>query len=546
MRARSLRSLVFGITLLGSATLGACVGEITNPGGEDGLGGDTSGEGVSEVAVSGLRRLTAAEYDQSVLDLVGVSVHSETALPEDDRTPFDNDYTKQIASEALISSADSLAGEVATAVVADPTLRSAIVPCEPSGPADAECFRSFVESFGRRALRRPLSTLEVDRFVAFHQHALDGNDFWVAVDSALRAFLQHPAFLYRVELGTAVSGKPGVYRLSDNELAARLSYLLWGSTPPVWLLDDVDAGRLAGTEGVRAAAKKLLEDERAKKRVARFHALWMGYEKLPHAPSLATAMQTETEALLNRVVFEEKGPWADLLRSTQTYLTPELATHYGLPAPAKNQPGWVAYGDSGRRGLLSQGSFLSAVAKFTDTSPTQRGLLIRTRLFCQTISKPPPDLKVNTDMPPEGADPNACKLERYAMWKTEGCKLCHASMDPVGFGLENFDSAGRYRTHEPDRPDCPIDGKGNLEGIGSFTGPSELADLMLQSPNLETCVATQLYRFAAGRYALDAGDDASVKRLVSRASTNGELGFYALMLELVTSDAFRHRKEEGS
>lgn len=545
MRGRTLRSLAFGVSLVASASVGACVGEITNPGGEDGLAGDTDSPGSAQVAVSGLRRLTAAEYDQSVLDLVGVSVNSETALPEDDRTPFDNDYTKQIASEALINSADSLAGEVAGEVVADPNLRSAITPCEPTGPGDTACFRSFIETFGRRALRRPLLPTEVERFAGFHQHAIDGNDFWVAVDSALRAFLQHPAFLYRVELGAAVSGKPGVFRLTDNELATRLSYLFWGSTPPDWLLDDVDDGRLANADGVRAAAKKLLDDERAKKRVARFHSLWMGYEKLPHSASIATAMQAETEALLNRVIFEEKGPWADLLRSTESFLTPELATHYGLPAPAGNQPGWVAYGDSGRRGLLSQGSFLSAVAKFTDTSPTQRGLLIRTRLFCQTISTPPPDLKVNTDMPPQGSDPDACKLDRYAMWKTDGCKLCHAGMDPVGFGLENFDSAGRYRTHEPDRPDCPIDGKGNLEGVGSFTGPSELADLMLQQPNLETCVATQLYRFAAGRYALDSADDASVKGLVTRATGTGALRFYDLLLELVTTDAFRHRKEEG-
>jgi hypothetical protein len=534
---------VFGITLVASASVGACVGEITNPGGKDGPG-STDGEGSAQVAVSGLRRLTATEYDQSIFDLVGVTIQSETALPEDDRTPFDNDYTKQVASEALISSADSLAGEIATQVSVNPTLRAAITPCEPTGPDDAACFRSFLESFGRRAFRRPLSATEVDRFFGLHEHAIDGNDFWVAVDSALRMFLQHPEFLYRVELGKPVAGKAGVFRLSDSELATRLSYLLWGSTPPTWLLDSVDAGGLANADGVRTAAKKLLEDERAKRRIARFHALWMGYEKLPHAPALATAMQEETQALVNRVVFEEKGSWADLLRSQETFLTPELATHYGLPAPAGNQPGWVSYGDSGRRGLLSQGSFLSAVAKFTDTSPTQRGLLIRTRLFCQTISKPPVDLKVNTDMPPEGSDPNACKLERYAMWKTEGCKLCHAGMDPVGFGLENFDSAGRYRTHEPDRPDCPIDGKGNLEGIGSFTGPSELADLMLQNENLETCVATQLYRFAAGRYSLDSEDTDSVKRLVTRASGSGELSFYDLMLELVTADPFRHRREE--
>jgi hypothetical protein len=527
-----------------AAGVGACVGEITIPGGEDGTGTPGAGTGSSEVALSGVRRLTAAEYDQSVFDLVGVNVQSETALPEDDRTPFDNDYTKQVASEALINSADSLAGEIAGEVIADTALRGAIVPCEPTGADDAACFRSFIERFGRRALRRTLSEAELDRFASVHAHSVSAGDFWVGVDSALRVFLQHPEFLYRVEVGTPVSGKPGVFRLTDFELATRLSYLVWGSTTPDWLLDDAENGALASPSGVRAAAEKLLEDERAKRRIARFHSLWMGYEKLPHTPALASAMQAETDALLERVIFEQKGPWADLLRSYETYLTPELATHYGLPAPPGNQPGWVDYGDSGRRGLLSQGSFLSAVAKFTDTSPTQRGLLIRTRLFCQNISTPPPDLKVNTDEPPEGSDPNACKLERYNMWKTDGCKTCHASMDPVGFGLENYDAAGRFRTHEPDRPDCPIDGKGSLEGIGTFTGPSELADLMLQNEDLEMCVATQLYRFAAGRYKVDTADGKSIQRLVSLASDGGELSFYDLLIELVTADTFRQRREE--
>jgi hypothetical protein len=254
-------------------------------------------------------------------------------------------------------------------------------------------------------------------------------------------------------------------------------------------------------------------------------------------------MQLETGKLLERVVFEERGPWVDLLRSTETYLNDTLAAHYGLPAPSGGE-GWVSYGDSGRQGLLSQGSFLSAVAKFDDTSPTQRGLLIRTRLFCQNISPPPPDLMVNTDMPPEGPDPNACKEQRYSMWQTDGCKLCHAKMDPVGFGLENYDTAGRYREFEPDRPDCPIDGVGMLEGVGEFQGPAELSSLMIEAGGVDECVATMVLRFAAGRYQLGAEDQALVDRLVPIAQRDGALAFYDLLVELVGSEAFRHRREE--
>lgn len=528
-------------TTVALSTIAACMGTIGGDG-ADGTGAP-SAETLGEIGISGARRLTAAEFDASVRDLYGVGVVSELALPEDLRTPYDNDYTQQIASEALITAAESLAGDIAREVVADPALREAIVPCVPSGADDAACFRAFVSRQGRRAFRRPLSEEEVEAFMGLMAHAEAAGDFWTAIDSAVRALVQHPFFLYRVELGAPVAGTEGVFRLSDYELAARMSYLFLGSTTPDWLLDEVATGSLANAAGVRAAADKLLEDDRALATVARFHAMWLGYERLPHGPTLAAAMHQETAALLERVLLEERAPWTEILLAKETYLTADLAEHYGLPAPAGGE-GWVAYGDSGRQGLLSQGSFLSAVAKFDDTSPTQRGLLIRARLFCQEIHSPPPDLMVDTDNPPTSPDPDACKADKYDMWKTDGCKMCHALMEPVGFGLENYDMAGRYREHEPNRPDCPIDGAGALEGIGSFEGPAQLSDLIVETGDVDACIAEQLYRFAAGRYALDGRDLALVSRVTDRASASDGLRFDRLLVELVSSEAFRHRREE--
>jgi hypothetical protein len=255
-------------------------------------------------------------------------------------------------------------------------------------------------------------------------------------------------------------------------------------------------------------------------------------------------MQLETQSLLDRVIFDQRRPWQDVLRATDTFLTPELATHYGLAAPAGGEPGWVSYGDSGRQGLLSQGSFLSAVKKFDDTSPTQRGLLIRTRLFCQTINLPPPSLMVNTDEPPGGSDPNACKNVRYDMWTRDGCKMCHTQLEPVGFGLENFDIAGRYRETEPDRADCPIEGVGRLEGIGEFRGPAELSDLIVSTGMVDACVTTYLVRFAAGRFDLGRYDHALIERVTQDATIEGGLAFDRLLAELVASEAYRYRREE--
>lgn len=529
------------------ALASGCVGDIGDGGSSDVE--IPSAKDANEVGVSGARRLTAREYHDAVLDLTGVDLpDAELILPVDERTPFDNDFTKQIASQALVDGADLLAGEAAQAALADPALRQKIVPCTPAGPTDEACFRTFVTSFGRRALRRPLTAAEEDAFVAhFLPHAEHEQDFWVAVDSGLRAFLQHADFLYRVEIGEPVPGMAGLFRLGDFEIASRLSFFLVGSGPPEWLLDSAEAGELTDPENLRASAELLLDDPRAIERLSRFHAMWLSYELIPQSPEMLAAMKQETDALLSRVILEDRTPWTDVLVSDETFVTAELATHYGLAAPADPAGAWVGYGDSGRRGLLSHGTFLGAVAKFSDTSPTQRGLLIRTRLFCQTIERPPPDLGVNVDMPPQAADPNACKPDRYTMWKTDGCSSCHALMDPVGFGLENFDSAGRFRTSEPDKPECAIDGQGNLEGIGAFSGPAELGQLMIDSGEVDACVARQLYRYTVGRFDLDAHDEALLSRVVEQTQAGGEaLRIDALIGELVASEAFQLRREEVS
>jgi hypothetical protein len=344
-----------------------------------------------------------------------------------------------------------------------------------------------------------------------------------------------------------VAGQPDLRKLDDFEIAARLAYFLTGSTTPDWLLDEAEAGALQEADGLAGAATKLFASEPARARVARFHAMWLSYDQLSRT-GISGQMHGETEALLARVIFDEQRPWTDILDSNETFLTPELATHYGLPSPVTADPesgaGWVSYGDSGRKGLFSQGTFLSAVSKFGDTSPTQRGLLVRTRLFCETIEKPPAELMVDVDTPPAVADPDACKQDRYFMTEEQACSGCHALMDPIGFGLEAFDATGRIRTTEPDRPDCPIDGEGDFVGLGTFNGPAELADLAVESGKVEACVARQLYRFAVGRYKLDEHDFALLERAVGDASDDSGLRLDAFIESYVTSEAFRFRRDE--
>lgn len=517
-------------------------------GSADDDGGDDDAEPVddAEVARMGLRRLTAAEYDQTVIDLLGVDPDAELVLPEDPRSPFDNDYTGQTVSAALVEGADLLAGEIAEQVVDDVSLRAAIMPCEPVGPDDEACLRELIASFGRRALRRSLDGGEIDRLAGFIDHAAEAGDFWVAVDSVLRTLLQHTEFLYRVEIGAPVDGQPGLHRLADTEVATRMSYFLWGSTPPEWLIDAAESGELDDSAEIRTAAEMLLADDHARERILRFHGMWMGFERSLGEGEIDLAMKAETRALIERTVFDERAPWADVLRADETFVGDALAAHYGLPAPGSVDPQWVPYGDSGRGGLLSHGSFLSVGTKNGDTSATLRGKNIRENLLCQDIPPPPPD--VNTDADPVGFQEGDCKARKYEIYAAnEGCAACHGQMDSIGLGLEAYDASGRFRTNEPERPDCPIEGHGVVyEGasvVGEFDGPVGLADLLVESPALNQCIVTQVYKLAIGRAQLDATDAAFIGSMLE-ALGDGEAVLDQVLLGVVSAPEFRHRREE--
>jgi len=525
--------LVAGVTAIGLVTgLASCTGDI---GGDGPLG--PVPPGAEEATFSGARRLTRTEYDLTLRDLLDDTSNSGFALlPEDVNDPFDNDYHTQKVSPALIESAETLAAGAAERAVTSPTVVDKIVPCVASGPDDADCLGEFVRTFGRRALRRPLSEAEVQEYVdQFLPFAVEGDDFLLGVKLVLAAMLQDVEFLYRIEIGTPL-GLPGVARLTDFEVATRLSYFLIGSTPPDWLLDDAEASKLADPGLVRIAAEKLLAEDRARDRVDRFHALWLGYHQLPHSAELVAELRAESRALVEKVVVDDRSDYLSLFRSEQTYLSDYLAGHYGYDAPGEST--WVTYPDE-RRGILSHGTVLSSFGKFADTSPTQRGIFIRTRLLCQTI--PPPPTDVDTDNPP-GEEAGECKADRYAIHSQGGCAGCHNLMDPIGFGLENYDNQGRYRETDDGKPECVIEGQGTIEGVGDFSGPSELADLVIGSGELEACVVSQIYRFAVGRRE-GAEDDPILEGLTDGFTSSGRK-FDELMLEIVSSESFGFRKEE--
>ncbi len=493
-----------------------------------------------------VRRLSQAELDNTLQDLVGDGTGPATQfLIEDEFSPYDNDYTLQNPSQTLVDGVDVLATDVSERLIGDLTRRDLVVPCTPVDNADADCFRTFIESFGRRVFRRDLLPVEVDPYMELLAYATEDNpyvdnDFYTAVALVIQAMLQDPEFLYRVEWGTPTSNA-GVIALDPFAVAARMSYLLWGSMPDDALLADAAAGMLDTAGGRRTVAARMIEAPRAKQQVHRFHAMWLGYRAIPHPAQLVNAFATETTALIDRVIFDEKRSYLDLFRSNETYLTDFLADHYGMPHPA-NGEGWVTYDDPMRAGILSHGSVLASFSKFSDTSPTQRGILVRTRLMCQEIPPPPPDVMV--DQPPAETADAVCKADRYRVHTMQSttCYNCHSGMDPIGFGLENYDIAGRYREHDDNLPQCTIDGVGNLpNGLGQFSGPKELSEKLIELDMIQQCVVRQLFRFSLGRKPKPI-EDQPITALSDSFETNG-YQFEQLMVDFVASDAFVLKKE---
>lgn len=519
----------------------SCTGIIGEPArapGGPGVPPVVGANGQPTYALLHLRRLTQGEYAHAVNDLLGAT-HPETGMvyPSDPRTPFDNNATDQVPSEALVTGGELLATESATALMADTTRRARVVGCTPSGPADGACMRTFIRAFGRRAIRRPMDDADVERYATSALAiAAAESDFFAGAEVVVSAFLQHPRFLYRVEIGTPVATAPGVVRLDGYELAARLSFLIWGTAPDDALLDAAQRGDLATPAGVAARAATMLNDPRAADQTSRLHAMWLGYEILPHAPSLSAAMRDESSTLVKHVLMEENRPWHDLFRERGTYLNDELAANYGLPAPGSTTPTYVPYGTSGRQGILSHGSFLSHGGDAGDRTPIHRGLAVRRGLLCQTIELP------SGFMPPPLAMPTTsqCRRDLLAAHEAGGCAACHGMIDPVGFGLEGFDGAGRPQATDPGRPTCTISGQGRLDST-TFQGVAGLSNLLVQDGRMAECFESQIYRYAIGRAALDP-DDRTILQAMSAALGGHEFTYRALVSAIVTSPAFFYRR----
>lgn len=417
-----------------------------------------------------------------------------------------------------------------------------ILTCDPS-TGGASCVRDILSRFGRKAWRRPLVDAELTRLAALVTLAqTEGDGVQQGLELALQAVLLSPNFLFRVEADLSTTPRA----LDDHELAARLSYFLWASTPD----DELDA--LADTGALRAQlepqVRRMLADPRADALSSQFGGSWLwsrGVEEVSPdptlfptiTPALKSSMKAQTEKFFG-TFFKEDRSALELFTGTDTFLDDALAAHYGLPAPGSSALTRVRDVPQHRRGLLGNAGLLTITSQATRTSPVKRGKWVMSQLLCMEPPPPPANVEAFT---PSGTPTGTLRQQFEAHRAKPACAGCHAMMDPIGFGLENYDAVGRYRT--TDTGGFAIDSSGVLFDGRTFNGPTELSAVIAADPKFAECAARQLFTYALGRAPV-ATDACTLKTMTAAFTQNGNR-LPALITALVTSDTFTQRHGEA-
>ncbi len=545
-------SALTGISLL----LGACTGpsgdgsaRTAGPAPSSAPGGvDTEGsEAALTAAPASLKRLRLGEYQSSIRALLGDTL----TLPSDlDGDLARGGYTTISAAVDPYSSAGierfEAAGYALAAQVFGGSAADTLVGCRPTSSMDP-CVTKFVKDFGRRAWRRPLSDEELAKWtgaVGSVASVFDG-DVMKGLEFVVAGLLQSPHFLYRADIGEPVAGAPNLRRYTAYEMASRLSFVLWETTPDDILLDAAGAGELSTPGGVSAHAARMLGDERAKPAMQRFFSEFLRLSDLttefhpkdaqlfPNvSDALYASMQTEQQLGIADL-FQTGGNVLDLFTSRSVYMDGALADFYGVARPAG--PGFsLTPLPKGRVGYLTSGAFLSINAHAASSSPTRRGVYVVQNLMCRVIPPPPPN--TNTTLPPDtGATTTRERLKAHR--ENAACAGCHSLFDPVGLSFEHFDAAGGYRETENG---FSIDTTGLLDGV-AFDNPEGLAKLLHESNDVARCLVASAYRYNSAHnieHEAD-GEGATIDQLLAAFQASGK-SYPELVASMVQHPAFRH------
>jgi hypothetical protein len=425
------------------------------------------------------------------------------------------------------------------------------MPCELGDSIDDAaidgCLDAFIDGFGARAYRRPITDGERAVARGLYDGLRADQGALAAWSAVIQLFVQAPALLYRVERGTGEEVAPGIVRLSGYELATRLSYFLSGSMPDAELLAAVESNELQSSEHVLVHAERLLAAPAFEAVAAGFHRDWLhiyGLERAARDPDLFPSFDAELrQSLLAepgqlwRQVLGGDGSVRSLLGGANVVVNGPLAALYGAEPPA-DPATWVTATLPERRGLLTSGAFMATLAESNRTSPIHRGAFIQREILCNVLPTLPGNVDTATPLADASSLPTA--RERLApLLERADCSGCHSGFNPTGLAFENYDAIGAYRSEENG---VAIDASGSIDlgaGPQSFQNAVELSEMIAGSEQAAACYALQWYRAALGRKEF-AEDQCSIAGLEQSVRESGG-DIRQLLLALVQSDGFLYR-----
>jgi hypothetical protein len=476
-------------------------------------------------------------------------VKNSSSLIETARQPLQSRFNERRHPRVTPAiSQVSITGAYAPQGAVDTPSRRQIFVCHPTDASgETACARKILSTLMRRAYRRSIAEADLERPMAFYREGKSEHDFDAGIGRALSAVLINPEFLFRVEADPD-KASPGVaYRISDLELASRLSFFLWSSLPDDALLDSAIRGELRRPGVLEGHVRRMLADPRSYNLASNFAGQWLRLRNLTAVDpnvrlypdfddNLRQAFRLETELFVDSVVREDRSV-LDLLKTDYTFLNERLAKHYGIPNVYGSRFRRVELArDSRRGGLLRQGSVLAVSSYATRTSPVLRGVWVLSNI----VGAPPPPPLPNVPALDGNVPANLPVRERMAAHRASPvCASCHRTIDPVGFTLENFDAVGRWRENEGDSG--PIDVSGTLPGLGDVNGVAGLEEALLRRPELFASTLTEkLLTFALGR-GVEYYDAPAVRKILREAQPGG-YHFSSLILGIVNSAPFQMRR----
>jgi cytochrome c5 len=432
----------------------------------------------------------------------------------------------------------------------DTPSRRKVFMCRPAGAADeTACARKILSTLARRAYRQATTDADIDLLMSFYQSARKTGNFESGVENGLAFLLTAPKFLFRTELDPVNVPPGGTYRVSDIELASRLSFFLWSSIPDDELLNVASQGKLKDPAVLDQQVKRMLADRKSDALVRNFAGQWLylrnlqsskpdGHEFPNFDDNLRQSFRHETELFFESIIRENRSA-LDLLNANYTFVNERLARHYGIPNVYGSRFRRVTLTDQNRMGLLGQGSVLTVTSYPNRTSPVLRGKWILENILGTPPPPPPPNvppLKENDD----NSKPRSVRELMEEHRKNPACAGCHAVMDPLGFSLENFDGIGEWRTKDQSGP---IDASGQLADGTKVEGPVTLRQAVLKHPEQFVGTITEkLLTYSLGR-GLEYYDMPVVRGIVRDAARN-DYKFSSLITGIVKSTPFQMRKSQ--